>query len=358
MVLFLLLAAGLWGLGWMLKLPLSVRAALIGLLYLGVVLALLVLPENAPLRYSLGGSAGQWLVVGALAALGYGYAMVLRRVRARVRPENRPPSAPAAAADPEGPLTETELDRYARHIVLRELGGMGQRKLKAARVLVVGAGGLGAPALQYLAAAGVGTIGVIDDDVVDLSNLQRQVIHGQATLGMPKVFSAQKALADLNPQVTLRPYHRRLTADIAPDLIAGYDLVLDGCDDFATRALVNRTCFAAGVPLISGAIAQWEGQLSLFDPARGGPCYACLFPAPPAPGSALSCVEGGVVGPLPGVIGAMMALEAIKRICDIGASLQGVLLIYDGLWGETRRIALTRTPGCPVCGAAPASEAP
>ena len=351
------LGAVLWGLGAGLGVRRRARLAVLVVLLAAVILLHLALPDGHPLRVATGGSAVPWLYLAAIAGIVGVYAAGLGALRRRARP------VVATAADlgaemQKAEFSEAELRRYARHIVLRELGGPGQRKLKQAKVLVVGAGGLGSPVLLYLAAGGVGTIGVIDDDVVDLSNLQRQVIHGQATLGMPKVFSAQKALADLNPQVTLRPYHRRLTADIAPDLIAGYDLVLDGCDDFATRALVNRTCFAAGVPLISGAIAQWEGQLSLFDPARGGPCYACLFPAPPAPGSALSCVEGGVVGPLPGVIGAMMALEAIKRICDIGASLQGVLLIYDGLWGETRRIALTRTPGCPVCGAAPASEAP
>lgn len=355
MGLFLLLAAALWGLGWLLRAPYSARAGMIGLLYLAVVVALLVLPEGTPLRAQLGGSAGNWLVLGGLGALGYAYARILRRVRKRVRVENRAPPE-AEATDPDAPLNDAELDRYARHIVLRELGGMGQRKLKAAKVLVIGAGGLGAPVLQYLAAAGVGRIGVVDDDVVDLSNLQRQVIHGTATLGMPKVFSAQQAVAALNPHVELRPYHRRLTDDIATDLIGDYDLVLDGCDDFATRALVNRVCVAAGIPLISGAITQWEGQVSLFDPARGGPCYACVFPEEPAPGLAPSCAEGGVVGPLPGVIGSMMALEAIKRICDIGAPLTGTLLIYDGLWGETRRIAVTRSPGCPVCGAAPVSE--
>ncbi|WP_193140550.1 HesA/MoeB/ThiF family protein [Meridianimarinicoccus sp. MJW13] len=355
MALFLAAAAGFWGLGWMLRMPLQARALMIGLLYLAVIAALLVLPEGAPLRQTLGGSAGNWLVLGALGGLAYGYAVVLKRLRARVRPENKADTA-QAAPDQTAPLTDAELDRYARHIVLRELGGMGQRRLKAAQVLVIGAGGLGAPVLEYLGAAGVGTLGVIDDDVVDASNLQRQVIHSEATLGMPKVFSAQTRLRDLNPHVILRPYHRRLTEDIAHDLIDGYDLVLDGCDDFATRALVNRTCVALGKPLISGAITQWEGQLALFDPATGGPCYACIFPQEPAAGLAPSCAEGGVIGPLPGVIGTMMAVEAIKRICEIGAPLNDALLIYDGLWGETRRIALTRNPDCPVCGAVPSTE--
>ncbi len=185
-------------------------------------------------------------------------------------------------------------------------------------MLVVGAGGLGAPALQYLAAAGVGTIGVIDADMVENSNLQRQVIHKDAAIGMPKVFSAQAEMEAQNPYVKVRPYHRRSTDEIAAELVAEYDLVLDGTDNFDTRYLVNATCVAAGVPLISGALSQWEGQLSVFDPARGAPCYQCIFPEPPAPHLAPSCAEAGVIGPLPGVIGAMMAVEAIKLITGRG----------------------------------------
>lgn len=350
MGLFLALAAGLWGLGWLLKTPVQARFLMIGLLYVAIVGALVLLPEGVPLRDTLGGSAGNWLVLGGLMAAGWGYARILKRLRARVRPENKAPDVPAEP-DQSAPLTDDELDRYARHIVLRELGGMGQRKLKSAKVLVIGAGGLGSPVLEYLGAAGVGTIGVIDDDVVDVTNLQRQVIHADR-VGMPKVFSVQKALAALNPNVIVRPYHRRLTEEIAPELIGDYDLVLDGCDDFAARALVNRTCVSRGIPLISGAITQWEGQLSLFHPASGGPCYNCIFPKEPAAGLAPSCAEGGVIGPLPGVIGTMMAVEAVKQICGIGAPLNDAMLIYDGLWGETRRIALKRTPDCPVCGAA------
>ena len=226
---------------------------------------------------------------------------------------------------------------------------MGQRALKEAKVLVIGAGGLGSPALQYLTAAGVGTIGVIDDDHVDNTNLQRQVIHLDENIGLSKVFSAQAAMEAQNPFVTVRPYDRRLTEDIAAELFADYDLVLDGSDSFATRDLVNRTCVALGLPLISAAITQWEGQISLFDPARGAPCYACVFPNEPADGLAPSCAEAGVIGPLPGVLGSMMAVEAIKQITGAGETLAGAMLIYDGLYGETRRIAVTRNSDCPVC---------
>ena len=247
-------------------------------------------------------------------------------------------------------MSEAELERYARHIVLRELGGPGQRALREAKVLVVGAGGLGAPALQYLAAAGVGTVGVIDGDTVENANLQRQVIHRDADIGMPKVFSAQAAMEAQNPFVTVRPYHRRLTEEVAAALFADYDLVLDGTDNFETRELVNRAAVAAGKPLVWGALTQWEGQLAVFAPARGGPCYACVFPERPAPGLAPACAEAGVLGPLPGVVGAMMAAEAVKLIAGAGEPLMGRLMLYDALYAEARVIAVKPRPGCPVCG--------
>lgn len=242
------------------------------------------------------------------------------------------------------------LDRYARHILLREIGGPGQRRLKDARVLVIGAGGLGAPALLYLAAAGVGTIGVVDDDRVEISNLQRQIIHSDARIGMPKVFSAEVAVRALNPHVDFRPYHRRLDAASAAALIADYDLVLDGTDNFDTRYLVNRVCADLGKPLIAAAITQWEGQISLYDPARGAPCYRCVFPERPAPGLVPTCAEAGVAAPLPGVIGAMMAMEAVKEITGAGEGLRGRLIIHDALYAETRAITARRNPACPDCG--------
>jgi molybdopterin/thiamine biosynthesis adenylyltransferase len=206
--------------------------------------------------------------------------------------------------------------------------------------------------LHYLTAAGVGLIGVIDDDTVSLSNLQRQVIHGTGDIDRPKVFSARDVMARLNPHVAVRCYNRRLTPDIAAELVGEYDLVIDGSDNFDTRTLVNRVCVAAGVPLVSGAIAQWEGQVGVYAPSRGGPCYACVFPQAPAPGSAPSCAEAGVIGPLPGVIGSMMAAEAMKLIANAGTPLIGRLVIFDALEGESRRIEVARRADCPVCGAA------
>ena len=250
-----------------------------------------------------------------------------------------------------GGFAAGELGRYARHIMLHQIGGPGQRRLKAARVLVVGAGGLGSPALMYLAAAGVGCIGVIDDDTVDASNLQRQIIHTDQRVGMAKTASAAIAMRALNPWVVVRPYQQRLTEQNAAELFADYDLILDGSDNFDTRYLVNRVAVAQGLPLIAAAIAQWEGQISLYDPARGGPCYECVFPTRPAPGMVPSCAEAGVVSPLPGVIGALMALEAVKHLVGAGQGLRGRLMLFDGLYGESRMIAVAPRAGCAACAA-------
>jgi molybdopterin/thiamine biosynthesis adenylyltransferase len=342
MTLVLALAAALWGLGHLLRLPVTGRLMLVGLLYVAVLMLQVAFPAGHPLREATGGSAGEWLVLGGLAAIVWAYSKGLKSLKARVRPENLPREAPASGA--------TELERNARHIVLREIGGPGQKRLKEARVLVIGAGGLGAPALQYLAAAGVGTIGVIDDDRVENSNLQRQVIHTDDRIGMAKVFSAEKAMKAQNPFVTVRAYHRRLTAEIAPDLFADYDLILDGTDDTETRYLVNETAVAAGLPLVSAAISQWEGQISVFDPSRGAPCYACVFPRAAAPGLAPSCAEGGVLGPLPGVLGAMMAVEAVKLLAGAGEPLLGRMMIYDALHADVRVIGIKRRAACTICG--------
>ena len=345
MLLVLILAAGLWGIGYLAGVSRAARMTSVGVLLLGVITAQLVLPDGHPLREATGGSAALWLILGGAAILVLVYGRVLKALRDR--------AVPAAAKEPAMPsdqFSETELDRYARHIVLRELGGPGQKKMKKARVLVIGAGGLGAPALQYLAAAGVGTIGLIDDDEVENANLQRQVIHRDTDIGMPKVFSAQQAMEAQNPNVTVLPYHRRLTEEIAHDLFADFDLILDGTDNFDTRYLANRTATALGKPLISGALSQWEGQLSVFDPANNAPCYQCIFPEAPAPGLAPSCAEAGVIGPLPGVVGSMMAVEAIKVITGAGQALRGEMLIYDALYGESRKITLSRRADCPICG--------
>ncbi|MEM9575830.1 MAG: molybdopterin-synthase adenylyltransferase MoeB [Pseudomonadota bacterium] len=347
MILVLGLCALLWGIGSLMGAPRSARLSMIGVLYLGVVGLHLVLPTGHPLRLATGETAALWLLIGGFAALVLAYRAVLLRLRSRAE------TGEAQSVDTKDrPLfNETELNRYARHMVLREIGGPGQKKLKQARVLVIGAGGLGAPALQYLAAAGVGTIGVIDDDTVENTNLQRQVIHRDGSIGMPKVFSAQQEMEAQNPYVTVRPYNRRLTGDVAAALFAEYDLVLDGTDNFDTRYLVNETAVAAGLPLISGALSQWEGQLSVFDPARGAPCYQCVFEAAPAPELAPSCAAAGVLGPLPGVIGAMMGVEAVKIITGAGTPLRGQMVIYDALYGESRTIMVQRRDTCPACSA-------
>lgn len=353
MILVLAAAAGLWGLGWAMRASVRSRLAMLAILFAAVILEHLVLPTGHPLRQATGGSAQVWVVVLGAAALAGGYVLLLRRLKARA--ETLAPAAPRSAAPPataeaKGPFSAAELDRYARHIYLREIGGAGQRALKEGRVLVIGAGGLGAPSLLYLSAAGVGTIGVVDDDTVDATNLQRQVIHTEARIGMPKVLSAEVAMRALNPHIAVHPHKMRLTEENAEALLAGYDLILDGSDNFDTRYLANRAAVQARKPLISAAITQWEGQISLFDPARGTPCYECIFPTRPAPGLVPTCAEAGVVGPLPGVMGAMMALEAIKHLAGAGKTLAGEMLIYDGLWGETRKLTLARRGDCPVCG--------
>lgn len=345
-----LIAAALLALGLLMRWRLSVVAALLAVLWAGVMLAHLLLPAEHALRRAAGGSWRGWLVAGVALALALGYRALLGRLHRRAEGQRAAAAPDAVPAGPQGAFSAAELERYARHIVLRELGGPGQRRLKAARVLVLGAGGLGSPVLMYLAAAGVGTLGVVDDDTVSLSNLQRQILHRSNRLGMPKARSAATTLAAINPHVAVVPHQIRLDEGQAAALFAGYDLILDGTDNFATRALANRVAVAQEKPLVSGAITQWEGQLAVFDPARGGPCLACIFPEAPAPGLAPDCAAAGVVGALPGVIGSMMALEAIKIIAGAGEPLRGRMLIYDALYGENRVVALKPTAGCPVCG--------
>jgi molybdopterin-synthase adenylyltransferase len=292
----------------------------------------------------LGGTLVAWLLVAMFAVPVLGYRIGLQALRRKVTAKS-PVAAPSAAFQP------VELERYARHIMLREIGGAGQRRLKDASVLVVGAGGLGSPALLYLAASGVGRIGVVDADSVENSNLQRQIIHTDDRIGMPKVHSAVAAMRALNPFLDLRAYARRLDAETAA-LINEYDLILDGTDNFDTRYLVNQLAVAAGKPLIAAAITQWEGQISLYDPMRGGPCFECVFPNRPAPGMVPSCAEAGVAAPLPGVIGTMMAMEAIKHLTGAGQTLRGRLMLYDGLYADARVITTKHRADCTVCGAA------
>lgn len=246
-------------------------------------------------------------------------------------------------------FSDDELERYARHIVLREIGGQGQKKLKAARVLSIGAGGLGSPALLYLAAAGVGVLGVADDDEVSLSNLQRQVLHTTDRVGAPKTDSARAAIAALNPHVRVVTHPLRLDRGNAAAIVAGYDIVVDGSDNFDTRHLLNAVCAAQRKPLVAAAIGQWEGQLSVWN-APEGPCYACVFAERPARGLAPACAEAGVMGALAGVMGALQAAEVIKLVTGAGEPLIGRLLLYDALWADFRTIDAPRRPDCPVCG--------
>ena len=249
-------------------------------------------------------------------------------------------------------LAHAEVLRYSRHLLLPEVGVEGQRKLKAARVLTIGAGGLGSPLSLYLAAAGVGTIGIVDFDVVDLTNLQRQIVHGTATLGTSKLESAKSRLTDLNPNVNVETYEARLTSENALDIIREYDIVVDGTDNFPTRYLVNDACVLLGKPNVYGSIFRFEGQASVFY-AKEGPCYRCLYSEPPPPGLVPSCAEGGVLGVLPGIIGSIQALETIKLIIGAGDSLIGRLVLFDALKLRFRELKLRKDPDCPICGTKP-----
>lgn len=258
---------------------------------------------------------------------------------------------------PGADLTDAEVRRYARHLILPEVGRQGQRRLKNARVLMVGAGGLGSPGLLYLAAAGVGTIGIIDFDVVDESNLHRQVIHGTGDIGRPKVESAAEAVARVNPLVRVVRHEERLDSATAPGIIEGYDLVVDGTDNFPTRYLVNDVCGLLGKPYVWASIFRFDGQLSVFWAGRG-PCYRCLFPTPPPPGAVPSCAEGGVLGVLPGLLGTAQANEAIKLIVGMGEPLVGRVAIHDSLRATWQQIGVRADPRCVLCGEKPTVTEP
>jgi molybdopterin/thiamine biosynthesis adenylyltransferase len=249
-------------------------------------------------------------------------------------------------------FSEEEVQRYARHILLREIGGTGQARIKAAKVLIIGAGGLGSPLALYLAAAGVGTIGLVDDDVLELSNLQRQIAHSTARIGHAKVDSAAEAMRRINPLVRVDIHNMRLEAGNVAGLVGGYDIICDGTDNFATRFLLADACVAEKKTLISAAVLRFEGQLSTFKPHADaqGPCYRCLYPEPPPEGLVPSCSEAGVLGAVTGVMGTLQATEVLKEICGIGTSMSGWLLVWDALSAEFRKIRLRKDPACPVCG--------
>ena len=266
--------------------------------------------------------------------------------------QSEEPISPGGNVPDYSGFQREDLIRYARHFVLPQVGPEGQRKLADSRVLLVGAGGLGSPASLYLAAAGVGTLGIVDADLVDLSNLQRQVLHGIHQLGQLKVSSAKDRLWELNPNVEVIPHAVRLTAENALEVIGPYDLVVDGSDNFPTRYLVNDACVLSGKPYVYGAVDRWEGQVSVFS-ISGGPCYRCLFREPPPPGLVPNCAEAGVLGVLPGIIGSIQAAEVVKTILGVGDSLSGRLLLFDALAMSFREVRLRRNPECPVCGDRP-----
>jgi adenylyltransferase/sulfurtransferase len=245
---------------------------------------------------------------------------------------------------------DEQIHRYARHILLPEIGGVGQQKLLEAKVLLVGAGGLGSPLALYLAAAGVGTLGLVDDDRVELSNLQRQVAHTTARIGQPKVTSAAAAISALNPDVRVVCHQDRLTAANALDLINDYDLVADGTDSFESRFLINDACFFAAKTLVSAAILRFDGQLATYKPHAGGPCYRCIFREPPPEGQIPTCAQAGVLGAVAGTMGTLQATEVVKELLGVGQSMAGRLLIYDALETSFRTIKAKRDPGCPLCG--------
>jgi len=247
-------------------------------------------------------------------------------------------------------LSNEEIARYSRHLIMPEVGMAGQRRLKQGSVLLIGTGGLGSPLALYLAAAGVGHIGLVDFDVVDASNLQRQIVHGTSTVGVAKTESAKRRLQDLNPYIEITTYETRITSQNALDLMRPYDVIVDGTDNFPTRYLTNDACVLLGKPNVYGSIFRFEGQATVFSTRDGGPCYRCLYPEPPPPGLVPSCAEGGVLGVLPGVIGTIQATEVIKLLIGIGEPLIGRLLLYDALSMRFRELKLHRNPSCPVCG--------
>jgi len=248
-------------------------------------------------------------------------------------------------------LSETEFHRYARHLILDEVGEEGQARLLEARVLILGAGGLGAPASMYLAAAGVGTLVLVDDDTVDLTNLQRQIVHATDSVGRAKVDSAAETLSRINPGLRFETHRLRLTAANAAGLVAGCDAVVDGTDNFATRYALNDACLAAGVPLVAGALSRFEGQLTTIVPGEGRPCYRCLFPEIPDPSLTPRCEEAGILGAVAGVIGTLQAVETLKLLLGLGESMSGRLLLYDALSASMQEVRYRRRPDCPSCSA-------
>ena len=339
---FLSLLILAWFLAGYLGVSQNLRATYVGVLLAGILGALVLIPETHSFSIRMGGWA-PWATISFIFGVVFLFRLFISALRNK---SNEIYFADVQEADE---FSNHELERYSRHIILRELGGLGQRRIKDSKVLIIGAGGLGAPIIQYLAASGVGTIGIIDHDKVSLSNLQRQVIYLTNQVGEQKVFSAADAIYKLNSNVNVRPYNRRLNSEIAEEIFSEYDVIVDGTDNFETRYIANAAATTTKKPLVSGALSQWEGQVSVFAPHQGGPCYACVFPTPPKDGLALTCSEGGVFSPLPGVVGSVMAVETLKILSQSGETLLGQMFIYDGLRGESRKIKLKPIKKCPVC---------
>jgi molybdopterin/thiamine biosynthesis adenylyltransferase len=339
---FLSLLILAWFLAGYLGVSQNLRATYVGILLAGILGALVLIPETYSFSIRMGGWA-PWATISFIFGVVFLFRLFISALRNK---SNEIYFADVQEADE---FSNHELERYSRHIILRELGGLGQRRIKDSKVLIIGAGGLGAPIIQYLAASGVGTIGIIDHDKVSLSNLQRQVIYLTNQVGEQKVFSAADAIYKLNSNVNVRPYNRRLNSEIAEEIFSEYDVIVDGTDNFETRYIANAAATTTKKPLVSGALSQWEGQVSVFAPHQGGPCYACVFPTPPKDGLALTCSEGGVFSPLPGVVGSVMAVETLKILSQSGETLLGQMFIYDGLRGESRKIKLKPIKKCPVC---------
>ena len=331
-----------WFLAGYLGVSQNLRATYVGILLAGIIGALVLIPETHSFSIRMGGWA-PWATISFIFGVVFLFRLFISALRNK---SNKIYFADVQEADE---FSNHELERYSRHIILKELGGLGQRRIKDSKVLIIGAGGLGAPIIQYLAASGVGTIGIIDHDKVSLSNLQRQVIYLTNQVGEQKVFSAADAIYKLNSNVNVRPYNRRLNSEIAEEIFSEYDVIVDGTDNFETRYIANAAATTTKKPLVSGALSQWEGQVSVFAPHQGGPCYACVFPTPPKDGLALTCSEGGVFSPLPGVVGSVMAVETLKILSQSGETLLGQMFIYDGLRGESRKIKLKPIKKCPVC---------
>ncbi|APR76975.1 Sulfur carrier protein adenylyltransferase ThiF [Minicystis rosea] len=302
-----------------------------------------VADKNAPVVVYCAGGTRSALAAKTLAELGYTHVESANPGFVRWKDLGYPMETPPN-------LTEAQRDRYSRHLLLPEVGEVGQAKLLSSKVLLLGAGGLGSPAALYLAAAGVGTIGLVDADVVDASNLQRQILHATSRVGMPKVESAEKAIADLNPDVKVVKFEERLMSDNVDRIFKDFDLVIDGCDNFPTRYLVNDASIFLNKPVVHGSIFRFEGQVTTFVPGSGGPCYRCLYPEPPPPHLAPSCQEAGVLGILPGIVGVIQATEAIKLLLGKGKPLNGRLLTYDSLRMKFGELKLRRDKTCPVCG--------